>query len=221
MLVFTKNYSGIIYKSTFVRIARNQASNIDGISIKDTTGKYKFSGSKILCLEQWDRQSPILENISVYGNIYERKYQPECVLRQTLLSMKKVSNQYFSMPKDQIEECKVTLPAKFIQLPIEYVERWIAQFSEMDITLSKLSGYRTANILRGLYIAHTYNTDMLHFKWNYYPTAKRQKRVNKEWDKVWKEMHEICQVQSTNIDGEVRESSYDMDQKMRYEYEIS
>jgi hypothetical protein len=153
----------------------------------------KFYGWPNLTVEVRDARTVRIESRSVYANLFDTS-QKSAILRAVYwdgLSARKAF-------KEQTNNNRVVLPARFVVVSTQRLRTWLSQFHDLDIRVStKYDADKTTDVRR-LRIESNYVSQIFEKVWQ--RQDPQHTSLNERWNRVWRWMTESLHEESV-IEG--------------------
>lgn len=150
-----------------------------------------FYGWPVLSFETVTATLPAqVESRSIYAHLYD-KTQPFAILRAVFLDWKSTREAF----REQGENFQLTLPARFIKLPIDRLNTWLSSFSNLKTSIDELCPYDSEVPIRKLRIERDYTACIFEKVWQ--NEDEDHAILNEKWDQVWEQMTETLAIEAT------------------------
>jgi hypothetical protein len=147
-----------------------------------------FYGWSILSLRITNANLPSqFESRSVYANLYD-KSQQFGVLRATSWDWKGTREAF----REQGANFKLIMPARFVKLPIEQLNKWLLAFKDLKTTVDERCPVNSEVPIRGLRIERDYKACLFEKVWQ--NQSVKYAKLNEKWNQIWHQMTEALEV---------------------------
>jgi hypothetical protein len=162
----------------------------------DVESEPPYYGWSALLLEKM-KAAPVdyIEARSVYANLFDNTQQ-FAVLRAVSWNGETTRK----LVREQGQNFKLLMPARFVKLPIERLKTWLSEFNGISITVNIDCIDDDAANIRRLRIKQDHISCIFEKVWQAHQT--NHSKLNQKWDQVWTQMTEslITEPSITNLD---------------------
>lgn len=143
-----------------------------------------------LAMRQGTSSDPQIETRAVYAYVADET-QPDAIVRAVFWDSKTVVRRGHRDPNDPPANTPFTIPAKFVQIPITHVRRWVQRFDGLQTSLQVVSVEEDLPIC-SLRIETSYVDNVFEKVWQVLPGE--QDEITRIWLEVWHEMGHMLQT---------------------------
>lgn len=173
-------------------------------------GDPPYYGWPVLLLEKM-RAAPIdqVESRCVYANLLDNTQQ-FAVLRAVTWDGGAVRK----IVREQEQNFKLVMPARFVKLPVERLKVWLSKFESLRVILNNYTDDDTVTIRR-LRIKQDYVHRIFEKVWQTQDTDHTI--LNQQWSEVWVQMTEVLAIEPSVINLE--EDFWFVNPKIVYDFQ--
>jgi len=150
------------------------------ITVRQLCGE-GFYGWPVLTLEAQASQADKVESRIVYANPFNEG-QHVAVLRSVYWDGEAARKAY----REQGQRLKLSMPARFVQIPADQVREWVSQFDGVGIVINDAVGESGTVDIRRLRIERDYKSSVFEKIWQMQDADHAL--LNRRWGHVWQHM---------------------------------
>lgn len=151
-----------------------------------------FYGWSTLALELMGKGDNI-ECRTLYANMFDES-QDFAILRTVVWNRSAIKE----MIKDQPNNFELVLPAKFVIIPVNQLEKWLKSFNGIRTSIQPHIYKTTTNTTRRLKIERDYKSAIFEKTWE--QRSNKYNRLNEKWEVVWNEMTQFLEREPIFLD---------------------